>query len=43
MEYVVATDHGEWFAISDDVDTTHEVGKIVNVQFSERGPVLLPH
>ncbi len=43
MEYVVTTDHGEWFAVSNDVDATHGVGSDVNVQFSERGPVLLPH
>jgi len=43
MEYVVSTDHGDWFAITDVVDQTHKVGDAVYVQFSDRGPVLLPH
>lgn len=43
MEYVVSTEHGDWFAVSDDVDQTHDVGQVVYVRFSERGPVLLPH
>ncbi len=42
MEYVVATDHGEWFSISDNVDEVFGAGVKVQVVFSERGPVLLP-
>lgn len=42
MEYVVATDHGDWFSTSDDVDSVKDVGQQVHVRFSERGPVLLP-
>jgi len=42
MEYVVATDHGDWFSVSDNVDAVMEVGQSVHVRFSERGPVLLP-
>ena len=42
MEYVVSTDHGDWFSVSNDVDTVMEVGQQVHVSFSERGPVLLP-
>lgn len=42
MEYVVATEHGDWFSTSDDVDAVKAVGQQVHVRFSERGPVLLP-
>ncbi len=42
MEYVVSTNHGDWFAISDDVDNVKEVGQSVFVSFRDRGPVLLP-
>jgi len=42
MEYVVGTDHGNWFAVTDNVDNTHNVGDSVYVRFSESGPVLLP-
>lgn len=42
MEYVVSTDHGDWFSVSDNVDLVMAVGDQVHVRFSERGPVLLP-
>ncbi len=42
MEYVVATDHGEWFSVSNNVDNIFSVNARVHVQFSDRGPVLLP-
>jgi len=42
MEYIVSTDHGDWFSISNDVDEVKNVGQNVAVKFSERGPVLLP-
>lgn len=41
MEYLVKTDYGDWFAISDEVDDVFDSGFDVEVQFSERGPVLL--
>jgi len=43
MEYVVSTDHGDWFSVSDNVDTVMNVGQQVHVRFNERGPVLLTH
>jgi len=42
MEYVVATDFGEWFSTTDNVDQVFEEGSPVQVTFSEIGPVLLP-
>lgn len=42
MEYVVSLEQGEWFVTSDDVDDIHAVGTSVAVQFSDKGPVLLP-
>jgi len=43
MEYVVGTEYGDWFAVTNDIDQTHNVGDSVYVQFSESGPVLLPN
>jgi len=41
MEYLVSTDYGEWFAVSDEVDQPLNVNEAVNVSFTEHGPVLL--
>ena len=42
MEYVVKVAQGEWFAVSEDVNTTHSIDSDVQVAFSDPGPVLLP-
>ncbi|MBX2883573.1 MAG: ABC transporter ATP-binding protein [Granulosicoccus sp.] len=42
MEYRVATEFGEWFATSDDVDQVLTANQAVDINFAERGPVLLP-
>jgi len=42
MEYRVQTEFGEWFATSDDIDHVFNENQPVDVQFAERGPVLLP-
>lgn len=42
MEYVVRVAQGDWFAVSEDVDTVHDIGSDVRVQFRDPGPVVLP-
>lgn len=42
MEYVVATEYGNWFVTNDNVDTVFEADQPVGVCFDEKGPVLLP-
>lgn len=41
LELTVATEHGEIFSISNDVDTMPEIGETVSITFTEKGPVLL--
>ncbi|TIP08861.1 ABC transporter ATP-binding protein [Mesorhizobium sp.] len=41
LEFVVATEFGEVFVISPDVDTTYQAGQPVSIGFPERGPVLI--
>ncbi len=41
LEFTLATDFGEIFATSDDVDSDLEIGAQVGVTFSKKGPVLL--
>jgi iron(III) transport system ATP-binding protein len=42
MEYVINTEFGDWFAVSDDVDANFATGMDVGLNFSAKGPVLLP-
>ncbi len=41
LEFTLATEFGEIFATSDDVDSDLEVGILVGLTFSKKGPVLL--
>ncbi|MGX9576524.1 MULTISPECIES: ABC transporter ATP-binding protein [Mesorhizobium] len=41
LEFVVATQFGEVFVISPDVDTAFRAGQPVSIGFPERGPVLI--
>lgn len=41
LEFTVATELGEIFATSSNVDSEYKVGSEVNVKFSKKGPVLL--
>ena len=41
LEFVVATERGEVFAVSNDVDAPYAAGQAVGVGFAERGPVLI--
>lgn len=43
MEYVVATDFGDWFSTSENVAEVFPEKSQVNVSFSDSGPVLLPN
>ena len=42
MEYTVAADFGQLFAVIEDVDTPLLPGTEVSLSFEDRGPVLLP-
>ena len=42
MEYTLATPVGELFAVMDDVYDPLDVGQVVQLQFADIGPVLLP-
>ena len=42
MEYVIRVAQGDWFAVSEDVETMHTIGSDIRVSFSDPGPVLLP-
>jgi len=41
MEYVVTTDHGDWFSTTDNVDDVFTENQNVFVEFHATGPVLL--
>ncbi|TIP86080.1 MAG: TOBE domain-containing protein, partial [Mesorhizobium sp.] len=41
LEFVVATEFGEVFVSSPDVDTAFRAGQPVSIGFPERGPVLI--
>jgi iron(III) transport system ATP-binding protein len=41
LEFLVATELGEVFAVSNDVDAPYAAGQAVGVGFAERGPVLI--
>jgi len=41
MEYRIATEFGEWFVVSDDIENVLSNGSLVSVDFKSPGPVLL--
>jgi iron(III) transport system ATP-binding protein len=41
LEFVVGTEFGEVFVVSDEVDTPLAAGQEVALKFAERGPVLI--